>query len=61
VPVYEYHCKGCGANLELSRAIPDRPLAPACEVCGRSMERVWTPVGIVFKGSGWTTPKGGSG
>lgn len=26
---------------------------PKCERCGRAVRRVFTPVGIIFKGSGW--------
>jgi predicted nucleic acid-binding Zn ribbon protein len=27
--------------------------APKCERCGRDVRRVFSPVGIIFKGSGW--------
>jgi putative FmdB family regulatory protein len=51
VPTYEYRCPHCGHQFEVRHAVSARP--PKCERCGRAVRRVFTPVGIIFKGSGW--------
>lgn len=51
MPIYEYHCPHCGHRFETTHAVNARP--PKCERCGRAVRRVFTPVGIIFKGSGW--------
>gem|GEM_PF-323050 len=51
VPTYEYRCPHCGHQFEAMHAVNATP--PKCERCGRAVRRVFTPVGIIFKGSGW--------
>jgi putative FmdB family regulatory protein len=51
VPTYEYRCPHCGHQFEAMHAVNAAP--PKCERCGRVVRRVFTPVGIIFKGSGW--------
>jgi putative FmdB family regulatory protein len=51
VPIYEYRCPRCGHQFEIMHAVDAEP--PKCERCGRAVKRVFTPVGIIFKGSGW--------
>ena len=51
VPTYEYRCPHCGHQFEAMHAVNAAP--PKCERCGRAVRRVFTPVGIIFKGSGW--------
>jgi putative FmdB family regulatory protein len=51
VPIYEYRCLHCGHQFEVMHAVNATP--PKCERCGRAVRRVFTPVGIIFKGSGW--------
>lgn len=53
MPIYVYACDGCGNQFEQSQSFKDDPLT-VC-VCGREgqVRRVFQPVGIVFKGSGW--------
>ena len=51
MPTYEYRCPHCGYHFDVIHAVNGKP--PKCERCGRAVRRVFTPVGIIFKGSGW--------
>jgi putative FmdB family regulatory protein len=52
VPTYEYACTSCGEQLEVVQKFTDDPLT-VCPSCGSSLRKVFSPVGIVFKGSGF--------
>jgi putative FmdB family regulatory protein len=52
MPTYEYACTECGDRSEAVRSISDAPLT-TCTVCGGQLRKVFSPVGIVFKGSGF--------
>ena len=52
MPTYEYACTECGDRTEVVQSISDPPLA-TCTVCGGRLRKVFSPVGIVFKGSGF--------
>jgi putative FmdB family regulatory protein len=52
VPTYEYACTECGERLEVVQRFSDDPLT-VCEACGGKLRKVFSPVGIVFKGSGF--------
>ena len=53
MPVYTYRCESCGVRFEKSQKFSDQPLV-RCPECGKkSLRKVYTPVGIVFKGSGF--------
>jgi putative FmdB family regulatory protein len=52
MPTYEYACTECGARTEVVQSIADAPLT-TCTVCGGRLRKVFSPVGIVFKGSGF--------
>jgi putative FmdB family regulatory protein len=51
MPVYGYRCSR-GHHFEVTQRITDSPLAQ-CPECGAPVTRVFYPVGIVFKGSGF--------
>jgi putative FmdB family regulatory protein len=51
LPTYEYKCPHCGHQFEVMHAVNAEP--PKCERCGRAVRRVFSPVGIIFKGTGW--------
>jgi putative FmdB family regulatory protein len=52
MPVYEYRCKQCGKHHEIAQGFHDeRPTT--CASCGGHLARVFHPVGVVFKGSGF--------
>jgi putative FmdB family regulatory protein len=52
MPVYEYVCDACGYHFERIQSFKDEPLTE-CPDCGGAVRRVISPVGIIFKGSGW--------
>jgi putative FmdB family regulatory protein len=51
MPIYEYRCKR-GHTFEVMRRISDDPLSK-CEQCSAPVERVFRPVAVHFKGSGF--------
>jgi putative FmdB family regulatory protein len=52
MPVYEYRCKECGKTHEIEHGFHDaRPTN--CPSCGGHLVRLFHPVGVVFKGSGF--------
>jgi putative FmdB family regulatory protein len=52
VPIYEYQCDSCAYQFEVKQSIKDAPLT-TCERCGKSLRRLISSPGIMFKGSGW--------
>jgi putative FmdB family regulatory protein len=52
VPTYQYRCTNCGEDLEVVQKFSDDPLK-VCPACQGSLRKVFSPVGIVFKGSGF--------
>lgn len=66
MPVYTYRCESCGVQFDRTQKFSDQPLT-RCPECGKkSLRKVYSPVGIVFKGSGFyatdhRSPSGMSG
>jgi putative FmdB family regulatory protein len=52
VPTYQYACTDCGDKSEVVQRFTDDPLT-VCAVCGGKLRKVFSAVGIVFKGSGF--------
>ena len=52
MPIYEYACTACGERTEAKQSFTDPPLE-TCEICGGKLRKLYSPVGIVFKGSGF--------
>jgi len=52
MPTYDYACTECGDRTEVVRSFSDEP-PTTCTVCGGPLRKVFSPVGIVFKGSGF--------
>jgi putative FmdB family regulatory protein len=52
VPTYQYTCTDCGEPVEALQKFSDPPLT-VCAACGGRLRKVFSPVGIVFKGSGF--------
>ena len=52
MPTYQYACTECGEQLEKVQKFSDDPLTE-CPVCHGRLRKVFSPVGIVFKGSGF--------
>jgi putative FmdB family regulatory protein len=51
MPTYEYRCEN-GHTFEVVQRMSDDPVE-TCEVCGAPVERVFHPVAVHFKGSGF--------
>jgi putative FmdB family regulatory protein len=61
MPTYEYRCTACDEHLEVVQSFKDEALTK-CPNCGKkALRKVFSPVGIVFKGSGFykTDSRGG--
>ena len=53
MPVYTYRCENCGVRFERFQSF-DEPQLTRCPECNKkTLRKVYTPVGIVFKGSGF--------
>lgn len=52
MPAYDYRCAACDHTFELTRSISDTSEV-LCPSCSGPTKRVFTPVGVVFKGSGF--------
>ncbi len=52
MPLYEYECVKCRHRFEERRKVTDPP-ASRCPSCRGRVRRVYQPVGIIFKGSGF--------
>lgn len=53
MPIYTYRCENCGVQFDRQQHFSDAPLT-RCPECGEdALRKVYTPVGIVFKGSGF--------
>ena len=53
MPIYEYRCEK-GHTFEALQRMTDDPVE-SCEVCGAPVQRVFHPVAVHFKGSGFYT------
>ena len=58
MPTYEYRCDN-GHTFEIMQRMSDDPLTK-CTVCGAPVQRVFHPVAVHFKGSGFYTTDYGS-
>ena len=52
MPTYQYACTDCAERIEAVQKFTDEPLT-VCSLCGGRLRKVFSPVGIVFKGSGF--------
>ncbi|MGW1185645.1 FmdB family zinc ribbon protein [Streptomyces drozdowiczii] len=52
MPTYQYQCTECGEGLEAVQKFTDDALT-VCPNCDGRLKKVFSPVGIVFKGSGF--------
>ena len=64
MPTYQYACTACGEQLEAVQSFSD-PSLTECPACGGQLRKVFSAVGVVFKGSGFyktdSRSTGGSG
>lgn len=52
MPTYQYACTECGEPLEVVQSFTDDALT-VCPTCGGRLRKLYSGVGIVFKGSGF--------
>ena len=52
MPTYEFECTKCGDRFEVFQRV-DEPAPEQCSHCKGQLKKVFHPVGIVFKGSGF--------
>ncbi|MGI5352968.1 FmdB family zinc ribbon protein [Streptomyces sp. CA-250714] len=52
MPTYQYQCTECGEGLEVVQKFTDDSLTE-CPSCQGNLKKVFSAVGIVFKGSGF--------
>tara|TARA_B110000305_G_C19311218_1_gene574067 strand:+ start:649 stop:951 length:303 start_codon:yes stop_codon:yes gene_type:complete len=53
MPIYEYHCASCGADLEKIQKFSD-PVLTDCPSCGKaSLKKLVSASSFRLKGSGW--------
>ena len=54
MPIYEYKCIECDTKVTLVKLADDRDNdLPACKSCNSAIKRVYSKVGVAFKGSGF--------
>ena len=52
MPAYDFRCIECETVCEVTRPVGATDPVP-CPECGGDTKRVFSPVGVVFKGSGF--------
>jgi putative FmdB family regulatory protein len=52
MPTYSYRCASCGHQFDIFQRFSDDPLSE-CPQCHGQLRKVFHPVGVVFKGTGW--------
>ena len=52
MPTYAYTCTECGHAFDIHQSFSDAALTE-CPACGGKLRKVFSSVGVVFKGSGF--------
>ncbi len=52
MPTYQYRCTDCSNEIEAVQKFTDDPLTD-CPACYGDLRKVFSAVGVVFKGSGF--------
>ena len=52
MPTYEYACADCSHVFDIFQSFSDDSLTE-CPECGGKLRKVFSPAGVVFKGSGF--------
>ncbi|MBB5870468.1 putative FmdB family regulatory protein [Allocatelliglobosispora scoriae] len=52
MPTYQYACTACGHQLEAVQSFSDESLT-VCPACDGKLRKLFSGVGVVFKGSGF--------
>jgi len=53
MPIYTYRCTNCGVQFEQQQKFDEQPLVRCPECSKKTLRKIYQPVGIVFKGSGF--------
>ena len=53
MPIYTYRCESCGVRFEREQSFIDAPLKICPECRKKSLKKIISPVGVIFKGSGF--------
>jgi len=53
MPIYTYQCDNCGIRFDQYQKFTDEPLIICPECNEPKLRKIYQPVGIVFKGSGF--------
>ena len=54
MPLYEYKCLCCSTQFEIKHSFDDKPVV-TCPKCQGAVQRVFSPVPVIFKGTGFYT------
>ncbi len=52
MPIYEYMCGDCKEITEAIHGADENPTIN-CSTCGKRAKKIFSPAGLVFKGSGF--------
>jgi putative FmdB family regulatory protein len=52
MPTYQYECISCGHQFEQLQSFSDEPIKQ-CPDCNGEVKKIYSAVGVVFKGSGF--------
>ena len=52
MPTYQYACNACAHEFEVFQSFSDASLT-ACPECKGELRKIYSAVGVVFKGSGF--------
>lgn len=52
MPTYAYRCSACGHEFDVYQGFDEDPLS-TCPQCQGALRKVFSPAGVVFKGSGF--------
>ena len=52
MPTYQYQCNACEHAFEVVQSFTDAAIS-VCPECGKDVRKIYSNVGIVFKGSGF--------
>lgn len=53
MPIYTYQCSNCGVRFDKEQSFSERNPVRCPECRKKSLHRVYRPVGVIFKGSGF--------
>jgi len=53
MPTYQYECAECRFSVDVVRGILEDTPDPFCESCNSALKRVYSNIGVTFRGSGF--------